>query len=117
MLRSVAHYADAWNAFFAATGNSPEGIRPLRDKVDAACNDAGRDPATLERTCTVLVGFDLPGAIGHPQTKNLLTGSAEEIAEGLRAYGREGIGHIQVYLDPMTSAGIAAFAPVIEELT
>jgi len=114
MLRSVARYADAWNAFFATTGNSPDGIPPLREKVDAACTEAGRDPGTLERTCTVLVGFDLPGAIGHPQTKNPLRGSAEEIAEGLRAYQRESIGHVQVYLDPMTPAGVEAFAPVLE---
>lgn len=117
MLRSVARHADAWNAFFAATGNVAEGVAPLRAKVDAACAEVGRDPATLERTCTVLVGFDLPGAVGHPQVKNPLSGTPAQIADALRAYQREGITHIQVYLDPMTSAGIEAFAFVIEELT
>jgi probable F420-dependent oxidoreductase len=116
MLRSVARYADAWNTFFSTTGNSPDGIPPLRAKVDAACQGAGRDPATLERSCAILVGFDLPGAVGHPQVKTPLTGSPEEIAEGLLGFQREGIDLVQVYLDPMTPAGVAAFAPVLEAL-
>jgi probable F420-dependent oxidoreductase len=116
MLRLVAQYADSWNTFFSNTGNSPEGIPPLRTKVDAACDAAGRDPSTLERTVTVLVGFDLPGKVGHPQVKTPLSGSPDEIAEGLRAYAREGVSHLQIYLDPMTPAAIEAFAPVIERV-
>jgi probable F420-dependent oxidoreductase len=116
MLGLVARYADAWNTFFSNTGNAPDGIPPLRAKVDAACRAAGRDPATLERTATVLVGFDLPGTVGHPQVQHPLRGTPAQIAAGLRAYAREGIGHIQIYLDPMTPAGIEAFVPVLEEL-
>lgn len=116
MLKLVATYADSWNTFFSNTGNSPEGIGPLRAKVDAACESVGRDPATLGRTVTVLVGFDLPGKVGHPQVKTPLSGTSEEIAEGLRAYESEGVSHLQIYLDPMTPASIAAFAPVIEGL-
>ena len=116
MLRLVARHADIWNVFFSSTGNAPAGISPLRDKVDAACRDIGRDPATLERSAAVLVHFDLPGAVGHPQVTNLLSGTAEQIAEGLRAYQGEGVTHLMIYLDPQTLAGIEAFAPVLERV-
>ena len=38
------------------------------------------------------------------------------IADGLRGYAREGIGHIQLVIDPITEASLGALAPVLEEL-
>ena len=35
------------------------------------------------------------------------------MAEVLRAYAREGIGHVQLVMDPITRDSIAAFAPVL----
>ena len=45
-----------------------------------------------------------------------LEGSPEVIAEALRAYAREGIGHVQLVVDPITEASVAALAPVLELL-
>jgi hypothetical protein len=45
-----------------------------------------------------------------------MTGSPEEIAETFRAYAREGIGHIQLMLDPNTLKGIESVVPVLELL-
>jgi hypothetical protein len=45
-----------------------------------------------------------------------LTGSPAEIADGLRAHANAGLSNVQVWLEPNTPAGIAAFAPVLEEL-
>ena len=112
MLRIAARYADQWNAWGR---NDPAAIPELRAKVDAACVDVGRDPATLERTVSVLI--DLPGRAGRPREKPpFLTGSPEELAEALRGHAREGISHVQVVLDPNTVAGIEALAPVLELL-
>lgn len=116
MLRIMARYGDAWNAFFGKTGNSHTGVAPLRESVDAACRSEGRDPATLERTVAAFVAFDLPNTTGHPDVKTPISGSPDEIAAELRAYANEGINHIQVFLDPMTLAGVEAFAPVLEAL-
>jgi len=119
MLGLVARYADLWNVYFSTTRNSPDGVPPLREKVDAACLEAGRDPATLGRTVAAYVDFqETPGG---PQSFNgsgspALTGTPEEIAAGLRAYHDEGIEHIQVHVLPMTAAGIEKFAPVLEVL-
>jgi alkanesulfonate monooxygenase SsuD/methylene tetrahydromethanopterin reductase-like flavin-dependent oxidoreductase (luciferase family) len=119
MLRLTAQYADMWNTYFTRHENDPAGIAPLRDLVDAACVEMGRDPATLERTCAVLVGFD--GQLSGPSSANPsgtppLTGSPEEIAATLRGFAAEGISHVQVWLEPNNLSGIESFAPVLELL-
>ena len=120
MLRIALPHVQSWNAWYAWFGNRPEGLAPLLAKLDAACRDVGRDPATVERTCAVLVG--LAGAVGRPSgdpTDNPtppLTGSPEELADALRAYAGAGIGHVQLILDPNTVAAIEEFAPVLEIL-
>ncbi|MDF2762410.1 MAG: putative F420-dependent oxidoreductase, partial [Thermomicrobiales bacterium] len=114
MLDLTARYADGWNTWFSGTGNTVAGLLPLLEKVDAACEAAGRDPTTLERSAAVIVevGPHEPSAMTGPP----LTGSAAEIAAGLRAYAGTGISHVQVWLEPNTPTGIEAFAPVLEEL-
>src|SRR5213083_2207831 len=54
MLALTAPHVDAWNAWYGWTGNRPEGVLPLREKVDAAATAAGRDPGEIERTVAVL---------------------------------------------------------------
>jgi alkanesulfonate monooxygenase SsuD/methylene tetrahydromethanopterin reductase-like flavin-dependent oxidoreductase (luciferase family) len=119
MLALTMPYVDGWNAWYAWTGNRPEGVKALREKVDAACVTAGRKPSEVERTVAVLVR--LPGASGRREADlteeaTPLEGSVEDIAEGLRAYAREGIGHVQLVIDPITEASIEALAAVLERL-
>ena len=120
MLRATVPYVDSWNSWFADTGNRPDGVPALRDLVDAACRDVGRDPAELERTVAVLV--ELPGGAGRLQgayskeAPQPLTGSPAEMAEVLGGYAREGIAHVQLVLDPITVDAIQAVAPVLTEL-
>jgi probable F420-dependent oxidoreductase len=121
MLRIAAPHVDAWNAWYADTGNRPAGVAPLRERVDAACREANRDPSEIERTVAVLVR--LPGGTGRimgdtspGQAVAPLEGPAEGVAEELRAYAREGIGHVQLVLDPITVESIEALAPVLVAL-
>ncbi len=120
MLRIAAPYVDAWNAWYADTGNRPAGVGPLRERVDAACREVGRDPATLERTVAVLVR--LSGGMGRTQGDATaaairpLEGPPDVLAEAFRAYAREGIAHLQLVLDPITPASIEELAPVLERL-
>jgi probable F420-dependent oxidoreductase len=115
MLGLTARYADAWNADF---GSSPGSIRSLNDTIDAACQQVSRDPSTLERSASVLVdvaGHGRPGDnwVADVRAGQALSGSTEELAAALRAYADAGIGHVQVWLDPSTVAGVEAFAPVL----
>src|SRR5207302_11187061 len=109
MLALSIPYVDAWNAWYSWVGNRPEGIAPLRAKVDAACAAAGRNPNEIERTAAVLVR--LPGGTGrgeHDPTEEVtpLEGTPEVIADGLRAYARQGIDHVQLIIDPITAASL-----------
>jgi len=121
MLAATIPYADAWNAWYADTRNEPAGVAPLRARVDEACAAAGRDPAEVERTVAVLVR--MPGGTGRVmgdtsprQAVAPLEGPPDVMAETLRAYAREGIGHVQLVVDPITEASVAALAPVLELL-
>ena len=119
MLALTMPYVDGWNAWYSWTGNRPEGVAALRAKVDAACTAAGRKPSDVERTVAVLV--KLPGATGRreldpSQQVTPLEGSVDDIADGLRAYSREGVGHVQLVIDPITEASIEGLAPVLEKL-
>jgi probable F420-dependent oxidoreductase len=120
MLRIAAPHVQAWNTWFADIGNTPAGIASLREVVDAACRDVGRDPADIERTVAVLVRF--PGGTGRIQGSYAeappppIEGSAEVLADALRGYADAGIGHVQLVLDPITRGSIEAFAPVLRLL-
>ncbi len=120
MLRIAAPHMDAWNAWYNATGNTPAGVGPLRERVDAAARAAGREPAEIERTVAVLVR--LPGGTGRlmgddaMSTIPALAGSPALIAEELRAYARAGIAAVQLVLDPITLGSIEAVGAVLELL-
>ena len=120
MLAITIPHVDAWNAWFDSFGNRPEGVPSLRDRVDAACGDAGRDPAAVARTLAVQVRLPggsgrLAGEAGRP-TVPPVAGSPEEIAGFLRAFADEGISHVQLVVDPITLASLDALAPVLEDL-
>jgi probable F420-dependent oxidoreductase len=117
MLLLAARHADAWNAWFTWYGNRPAGLAALREKVDAACAEAGRDPATLERTAAVLVQLE-GGAVarrGGPQEPAPpLRGTVEELADQLRAFDAAGITHVQLVVDPITVRSIERLGPVLD---
>ncbi len=119
MLAIAMPHVDAWNVWYADTGNRPAGVPALRAQVDDACRVAARDPADVERTVAVLV--QLPGGGGRAQgdpnaVAPPLKGPPAVIAEGLRGFAREGIGHVQLVVDPITTTSLEALAPVLELL-
>ncbi len=112
MLRLTAEYADIWNAWAL---NTPEEVTAAQEKVDAACLEMGREPATLQRSCSLLV--DLPGRAGRPREDGpVLIGNPETLANSLRRHAELGISHVQIVLDPNTLSGIEKFALVLEQL-
>ena len=121
MLAITLPYVHAWNAWYADTRNTPDGVSPLIALVDEAARGVGRDPSEIERTVAVQVR--MPGGTGRimgdtdPRMQVVpLSGTPEEIAEGLRGYARAGIGHVQLVVDPITETSVAALAPMLEAL-
>ncbi len=125
MLAAMAKYADSWNAYYDDTHNQVDGIRRLRPIIDAACREQGRDPATLERTVTVLIADStvdpwwdrLPSEQTVGQSPLVpLSGIPEAVAEVLREYEREGIAHVQISMEPTNCKTIEGLASVLEAL-
>ena len=63
MLAAALPHVDAWNTWFSSYGNSASGFAALNSRIDAACERAGRDPATLHRSLMtpLVVGEDEAG--------------------------------------------------------
>ena len=121
MLRLVGRYADMWNGIWDELGNSPQDLAEVRPLIDEACEEVGRDPATLARTFTVLITDDnsIPyweDTMSDNDLKALkpLKGAPADIAESLRAFVAEGASSIQIHLDPTTPKTIERLAPVLE---
>jgi alkanesulfonate monooxygenase SsuD/methylene tetrahydromethanopterin reductase-like flavin-dependent oxidoreductase (luciferase family) len=114
MLGITLPHVQAWNAWFEWFGNTPEGYGPLRAKIDAACRAAGRDPADVERTVALFVAF--PGAVGRSRGDLTapdvppLSSEPAQLAQALHAFAAEGVGHVQLVLDPITAETVAGLA-------
>ena len=121
MLRIATPYVDAWNTWYADTGNTPDGVAPLREIVDAAARDVGRNPAEIART--VAVHVRMPGGTGRTMGDDSTTartapleGEPEAIAAGLRAYADVGVSEVQIVLDPIDRPSVERFARVLPHL-
>jgi alkanesulfonate monooxygenase SsuD/methylene tetrahydromethanopterin reductase-like flavin-dependent oxidoreductase (luciferase family) len=112
MLRLVAQHADIWNGWYAFDDAD---ARPLVEaamhRVGQACMDHGRSLETLERSVGISVALSPARA-----EASSLTGTPEEIAEGLAGYRELGVDHIQVVLASPTEATVAGFGRVLERL-
>ncbi|HET6744233.1 MAG TPA: LLM class flavin-dependent oxidoreductase [Candidatus Limnocylindria bacterium] len=117
MLSITLPHVQAWNAWFAWFGNTVEGYRPLRDRIDEACRRAGRAPQEVERTVALFIAF--PDAIGRSMGDRTapdlapLSSEPEALARTLRAFADEGVGHVQLVLDPITADSIGRLAPAL----
>jgi alkanesulfonate monooxygenase SsuD/methylene tetrahydromethanopterin reductase-like flavin-dependent oxidoreductase (luciferase family) len=120
LLKFCAPHIDSWNAWHDWFGNTPAGLAPINAAVDESCIAAGRDPAEVERTATILVqltggkGRNAGGEIA-PKAKPV-KGTAEEMARAIAAYADVGVAHVQLVLDPITVASVEECAPVLEIL-
>ena len=113
MLSLGAERADLWNDWLVWGRSWPDAVPPLRERVDAACVAAGRDPASLERTVTIQVDFTGKTPAESVETQPLV-GTPGELAEAFRGFAREGISHLQLLPNPGTVASLEALAPALE---
>ncbi|MFN8620725.1 MAG: LLM class flavin-dependent oxidoreductase [Chloroflexota bacterium] len=118
MLRIAMPHVDAWNAWFAYYGNRLEGLAQMREQVDTACRDVGRDPAEVERTVAVLLALEDRPVLREfdRATADPFRGSPAEIADRLRAFAAAGIAEVQLIIDPNTPEGIERLVPILEHL-
>ena len=114
MLRLTARYADAWNTCWLG---QPTLLAERRAKLEAACADVGRDPATVE--VTVGVGVEYPDLKDGPtepvDPEKALSGTPEEIAAGFQAYADLGVGHIICHSSPNTTDALARLSEALAQ--
>lgn len=115
LLRLAARYADIWNTYYDFTGNRASGVGQQIAAFHAACQDVGRDPATVELSASALVAFPGHGRI-YGVVADPVRGSPEEIAEEFRAYARAGVRHLQLRIEPNTLEGLEQLGKVLEVL-
>jgi probable F420-dependent oxidoreductase len=82
MLRITARHASEWN-----TWGSPEQAGHLRAALIQACEQVGRDPATMRTSVNALVCL---GASTPPPGRAFIAGSAQELADQLGQYAELG---------------------------
>jgi alkanesulfonate monooxygenase SsuD/methylene tetrahydromethanopterin reductase-like flavin-dependent oxidoreductase (luciferase family) len=92
MLRLAARYADGWNWWTDAPDTAP--LRPVVDELERACNEVGRDPASLPRSLDV---YSLD-PLGRYPGQAAFGGGAERIAGQLLAFGELGVEEVRVNL-------------------
>jgi len=99
MLKLTAQYADLWNTCYMG---KPETLADRRTKIEAACHETKRDPATLGVTALIGLWYPelqakKPGFFDNP-----LTGTVQEIATAIRGYADLGVQHIMFQVEPYT---------------
>ena len=114
MLSIALPHVDAWNTWYEDTGNSAAGFAELNDRISAAAQAAGRDPAEIQRSACVLVALD--GAAGErpdaPQAPPL-RGSSQEMAAILHELGEAGADEAILVVDPISERSIGELAEVV----
>ena len=120
MLRLAAEHADQWNGWLVHSRSHPDEVPALTAAVDAACEKAGRDPATLVRTLGIMVDqrpATERATVHHVNgTAEPLAGTVDDIAAAIRAIAGHGISHLQVVPTVQGLAGVDAFAEVLAAL-
>ena len=114
MLRLTALHADIWS-WYVEERSDLEEFGPRLAALEAACLEIDRDPASIGRSAGIIVEpTDITGAAEALAIP--ISGSAEEIAEGLRAFRAGGFTQIEILLWPRTLPALEAMAPVLELL-
>jgi len=115
MLAAALPFVDMHHAWFAWFGNRVESVRALEVEVDAACDRAGRDPSTLERSVALYV--QAAGGSGRntpdPNSHDVAPIPLAALSEVLPAIEACGIAHVQLVLDPITVDSIAVAAEAV----
>jgi probable F420-dependent oxidoreductase len=120
MLSVGLPHAAAWNVWWSHYGNSVAGFADVRTHVDEAAARAGRMPSAVIATAAVYV--QLPGGggrvMGDEQGRDVapISGPPRAIADHLHALAQAGAGHLQLVVDPITTASIEQLGPVLAQL-
>jgi alkanesulfonate monooxygenase SsuD/methylene tetrahydromethanopterin reductase-like flavin-dependent oxidoreductase (luciferase family) len=106
MMSLVAQYADAYNS---AWWGDVSAIEADRKALQDACAEIDRDVSEIAFTAGVAIRFDdlLGPSEEELNPRKVLSGTVEQIAEGLRGYRMAGVDHVIANIDPLTPEAIS----------
>jgi probable F420-dependent oxidoreductase len=103
MLNLTARYADLWNTGYLGTVDT---LAQPREELLAACQEAGRDPATLGVTAMIAVHYPRLAPEASDFDNPPLTGSPHQVAEAMLAYEQTEVEQIMLHLVPYNEQSI-----------
>jgi alkanesulfonate monooxygenase SsuD/methylene tetrahydromethanopterin reductase-like flavin-dependent oxidoreductase (luciferase family) len=103
MLSIALPHVDAWNTWFTHYGNTAEGFAEHNAYVTEQAEQAGRDPATLERSACVLVQVDGGAGERRPEVEAV---PGDRLKQHLEALRQAGADEAILVLDPITEDAI-----------
>ena len=117
MLDIALPHVDSWNMWWSQYGNTAEGFRREKERVDSLIEAHGRT-GEVEATTAVLVQLDdgvgrVMGDYDDFNTVRPLTGSPSGLADQLREFEAAGAAHVQLVVDPITRQSIEWLGDVL----
>jgi probable F420-dependent oxidoreductase len=116
VLAATLPHVETWNTWFDWYGNTAEGFRAKQRQIDEACERAGRDPASVERSACVFIRLGEEREREDVEGVTPLEGSSEEIGGGLRALAEAGADELILVLDPITEASIRTLGDIVRSI-
>ena len=107
MLGIMLPHVDWWNTWYVWYGNTAEGFAELNDRIDAAAEEAGREPGDIARSAAVLVELDA-GAVRRPSDGETNPVLADDLPEMLRDLEAAGADEAILIARPITEDSIRA---------
>ena len=114
VLRAALPHVDAWNTWYTAYGNTPEGFAVLNDRVPRLAGEVGRPESEIARSACALVVLDRDAG-ERPIDEGLvpIEGPPERIAEAVRALAETGADEIILVLSPITERSIRSMGEAL----
>ena len=107
----AARYADIWSGY-AVDDSHPEAYVERIEMLERACEEIGRDPASIGRSVSAVVAPT--GATPPTWLEGHLTGSRQQMAEDLARFAEVGATSVELWPWPYDLETVEALAPVLE---
>ena len=117
VLAATLPHVETWNTWFDWYGNTADGFLEKKREIDEACERAGRDPSSIERSACVLIRLgDANASDADEEGVTPARRIAGRDPRGLRAMADAGADELILVLDPITEASIRTVGDIVQRL-
>jgi probable F420-dependent oxidoreductase len=110
MLAAALPHVSSWNTWFVDYGNTAEGFAALNSRISEAAEQAGRDPAEIERSACAHVVLDP----ANPERKlEVPPIDGADVAARVRELGEAGADEVIIVAGPITEGSIRALGDAL----